>query len=895
MGDGDPGLSGRVPRDGAGGEAVAPAGGEQGSGSDRVDGLLRAMTLPEKVSLLAGSDVWRLPAIDRLGIPSLVMSDGPAGVRGSSFLSGRSVSFPCGTALGATWDPELVRQVGRALGHEARRTGVHVLLGPTVNLHRHPLAGRNFECFSEDPELTAVLSTAYVEGVQAMGVACCIKHLVCNDSEFERHTISAEVTEDTLREIYLLPFERAVEAGVWSLMASYNRLNGTYTSEHPWLLGDLLRDEWGFDGVVVSDWFATHTTVDALVAGLDVEMPGLPAFRGEALVAAVEAGEVDEEVVDRAVGRVLRLICRTAGFGAVPASGVVSDGITSNDGIAGSAGIWGTTNPSGRPRANERVRPSEPARPELAERAVAETLVRRVGARAMVLLKNEGAVLPLEPAKLGSVAVVGPSADVGAFQGGGSARVSPLHVAGILPLLTEALGPQVQVGFERGCITPEWPQALTAPFVSTPAGEPGVLVESYLCSEPTGPPLSAEVAAQLQVSFIGRYVDGRDNDEIVLRTRALLHPAQSGRFHLSVAGTGNVRVSLDGEALLEQSWRTAGRMVFALGEQSARVPVELRSGEERALQVDFEPAADSRLSLLEVAVVPPNPPDLLERAVALARRSDTVVVVADSPPGWESEGRDRRTMALPGNQDALISAVAAANPRTVVVLNAGAPVTMPWVDDVAAVVAMWFPGQELGRSLADVLTGAVNPCGRLPTTFPRTEQDVASHANYPGSDGVVTYAERGNFGYRRPPGTTGPQPLFAFGHGLSYSTVELGLPELSCTGAGESASYVVAVPVVHRGGPAAREVVQVYVATDRPDGPDRQLQGFCAVEVAPGSTAVAEVRIERGRLRRWAGSEWRVPAGPLHAWVGTSAADLPYELELPDIALPGSDPVDRER
>ncbi|GIU91022.1 MAG: hypothetical protein KatS3mg010_2121 [Acidimicrobiia bacterium] len=283
--------------------------------SARIEALLRELTVDEKAAMVAGVDMWHTAGVERLGIPAMKVTDGPIGARGERWTGGRSHAFPCGTALGATWDPELVEAVGRRLGVETRRKRAHVLLAPTVNIHRHPLAGRNFECFSEDPYLTARLAVSYIRGVQSQGVGCSVKHFVANDQEHERMTISAEVDERALREIYFPPFEAAVrEAGVWSVMAAYNRVNGTYCSEHPWLLGEVLKREWGFDGFVVSDWFGTHSTAPAANAGLDVEMPGPPQWFGPALARAVEAGDVDAAVLDDKVRRVLVALGRTGAF-----------------------------------------------------------------------------------------------------------------------------------------------------------------------------------------------------------------------------------------------------------------------------------------------------------------------------------------------------------------------------------------------------------------------------------------------------------------------------------------------------------------------------------------------------------------------------------------------------
>jgi beta-glucosidase len=763
--------------------------------------MFQDMSREEKVSLLSGQDTWTVAPVERLGIPSLVMSDGPAGVRGQSFMSGRSVSFPCPTALAATWDPELVGEVGRALGAEARREGVHVLLAPTVNLHRHPLAGRNFECFSEDPELTSEMACAYINGVQSQGVACCIKHFVGNDSEYERHTISSEIDETTLRELYLRPFEAAVTRGVWSVMASYNRLNGTHTSEHPWLLGQVLRDEWGFDGAVVSDWFGSQSTVEALVAGLDIEMPGPPRYRGDALLEAMKDGTVPEAAVDRAVERVLRLIGRTAS-GQTPAQ--VPDNLSA--------------------------------------------LVRKAAARAVVLLKNDG-VLPLQPGTLKTVALIGPGADVGTFQGGGSAHVNPAAVAGILPALNDALGPGVEVRFERGCLTREWPHPLTAPLVD------GLAVQyvDRVTGQPVGEGLNPR---SLQLTWIGELVPGRSNDDVTVRVQATLQPIETGRHELIASGTGTVRLAVDGHALPDAA-------------------VELEAGVATSLTIEFETARHRGLSRLEVDVLPPDPPDLLDRAVALASRADAVVVVAGSPPGWESEGRDRDSLTLPGGQDALIERVCAANPRTAVVVNTGAPVTMPWAEQAGALLQMWLPGQEMGRALADVLTGAVNPAGRLPTTFWRQQDDVPSDPWYPGGDGRVAYGEGLFMGYRH----QGAQPRFPFGHGLSYTTFVFGQPAVSSTDNG----FQIAVPVSHAGGPVGRQVVQVYVASGWDDRPLRELKGFDPVEVGPGETVMARVAVPGEKLRWWRDGRWVTPPGPLRAWVGTSATDLPFTVELPKV------------
>ncbi|NNL66737.1 MAG: glycoside hydrolase family 3 protein, partial [Myxococcales bacterium] len=373
----------------------------------RVTDWLAKLTLAEKAGLLGGAELWRTRPVPRLGIPRLKVSDGPTGVRGSGLSGGATAAcFPCGSAIGATFDPALAGRLGAALADEARTKGAHVVLGPTVNLHRHPFGGRHFECYSEDPWLSSRLAVAFIRGVQEAGVGACVKHFVCNDSEFERHTIDSQVDERTLRELYLAPFEAAVrEADVASVMGAYNRVNGSFACEHPGLLRRILKEEWGFRGFVVSDWFATQSTAASVAGGLDLEMPGPPRHLDEKLLAAVEAGEVSEAQVDEAAGRLLDALVR-----------------------------WGALDPDADTSQD-------------AERAVDRpehrALAREIACESIVLLKNEGPVLPLRAESIGRLALIGPSAGVAALQGGGSSRVNPHRAVSALAGLRARLGDRV--------------------------------------------------------------------------------------------------------------------------------------------------------------------------------------------------------------------------------------------------------------------------------------------------------------------------------------------------------------------------------------------------------------------------------------------------------------------
>ena len=792
---------------------------------DNSDAAVQHLPLADQVAMCAGRDLWRVP-IPASGT-DLVVSDGPNGARGDSFIGGRSACFPCASALGATFDPELVRAVGVALGGETRRAGAQVLLAPTVNLHRHPLGGRHFECFSEDPELTAQLAVAYINGLQDEGVGACIKHFVCNDGEFERMSISVEVDEEVLRELYLLPFERAVAAGVWSVMAAYNRVDGTYCSEHPVLLHQVLREEWGFDGVVMSDWFATHSTAAALAAGLDLEMPGPPRYRGEALMTALSAGGADAADVERAAQRVAHLAART-GVGAPP---------------------------------------SRPLPPVEDTRAV----IRRAASASMVLLKNAQA-LPLP--KGDHVAVIGPLADRLQYHGGGSAQVNPEHVSPLLPELAGVLGPSSRIVFSRGSTLGSWPAPLGPPELAS-QGVEGARVR-YLRRQSQGSLISEEQARTLQLLWLGEVVPGTANVEVEVVVEAELTPSEEGEHQLVLQASGHARVLIDHERVLECDTPAPAEPSFELSGEEVRVPLVLHAGQPVGLRIEFSPHAVPGVIRLQLALVAPDPGDLIEQAARAAATCERAVVVVGSPHGYESEGKDRPSLALPGDQDALISAVARANPRTIVVLNTGAPVTMPWLDEVAAVVQAWFPGQEAGAALARLLCGQENFAGRLPTTFFAHQSDVPSDPYFPGSGGKVRYGEGFRIGYRRLLGEEAAPVLFPFGFGLSYSSFVLG----EATAEHDEGGYRVRVPVANIAGPAGRAVLQCYLESGEEDRPALELKAFCSVEVAPGESALADVSIRRDQLRRYRNGRYVPLEGPLRLRIGTSSADLPISVEL---------------
>jgi beta-glucosidase len=818
-----------------------------------VDELLAQLRLEEKILLLAGADFWHTNAVERVGVPALRLSDGPSGVRGERSVGPRSVSFPCGIAIGATFDPAAAAELGSMLADECLDKDVHILLGPTVNLHRHPLGGRHFESYSEDPWLSAVLAVAYVRSLQSRGVSATTKHFVANDSEFERHTISSDLDETTLRELYDLPFEATTaDAGGWSVMAAYNKINGTYAAEHQRLLADVLRGEWGFDGLVVSDWFGTQSTVESANAGLDLEMPGPPAHYGEKLAAAVDAGEVTEATLDAHIGRLLELAVRTGALGEAARA---------------------------------------PARTSVEERQAA---ARQIAVASFVLLKNDGGTLPWAIAPGSTVAVVGPNAATTAAQGGGSARVSAYGRCSVLAALRSRLEPAgVEVSYERGCVT----------WAATPALEADFDLAYFLRSPEDdaaeGEAAEGEAAYSHDASlgyftWLGDPAPAAGLSEghwrLEARTRLDVGSDTGGEWLFSLTQVGRARLSVDGEVVVDATGEVGrSKSFFGFGSEEVKGTVSLQAGRSYDVLVEYFPRAGYSLAGLMVGAVPAvgSDEEMLARAVAAAAAADAVVCVVGNTAEWETEGHDRSSMDLPGLQDELVRRVAAANPRTCVLVNAGAPVSMPWLGEVAAVAQIWFPGEQGGEAAADVLLGVADPGGRLPTTLPRRLEDTPAFPYYPGAEGHVTYGEGLLMGYRHYD-VREVEPLFCFGHGLSFTTCELSGLEVSSPpagGGGRSGDVLpagldgpalveVRLTVTNTGRRAGTEVVQLYLG--RPGEREQALKGVAKVSLAAGESARVAVVLNERSFARWDEARHGFVASPgkYEVRVGRSSRDV---------------------
>ena len=858
--------------------------------SREIDALLENLTIEEKASLTSGISMWTTAAVERLGIPPVTVTDGPAGARGP-FIPGigsqvSTLCIPCGSALGATFDVDLLHELGDALGQQTRTKGARVLLAPTVNLHRSPLFGRHFECYSEDPLLSGLLAAAFIRGVQAHGVATTVKHFVGNDAEFERMTIDSVIDERTLREIYLLPFEIAVrDGGSLGIMTSYNRLNGTYCSEDRELLTDILRNEWGFEGFVVTDWFAGTTTAGAARAGLDLEMPAPARAYGRFLAEAVRSGEVDEADLDRAARTLLTVFDRL---------GALDD---------------------------------DPIAPHAVDILQHRELARRAARSSMVLLKNDPVagrpLLPLDGATMRSVAVIGPNAARARIMGGGSAEVQPHHRTPIIDALRSSLGDSVTLAHEAGCQIDKTTPTIDADTVRTPAGDPGFAISVF-----DGPQSADGIDAAVLARFDradGRLLVVARNDPGVptsgfhFTAEGLVTVHESGEYVLSLVELSPCRLFVDDVCVVDGQSRIPprGQAFFGLGSEEIIATVTLEADRPYRFVLHCDATSKQWAHGAEVGMRLVDTGDSVQRAADLAARSDVAVVIVGTTDDWESEGHDRDTLDLPGRQAELIRAVRAANERTIVLVNTGSPVDMDWADDIAAVMQIWFGGQEMGGAVADVLLGTHDPGGRLPTSIPYRLEDTPAFGNFPGEHGQVRYGEGLLMGYRWYD-TRGVPVRFPFGHGLSYTTFAIGAPDLdryevsTSDDLETSAPVTVTVPVTNTGSRRGSHVVQVYVAPRSPavQRPVQELKAVAKVELEPGETRTVTMTLPPRAFAHWdpgdryrsslrpqvtgqttvssdnASGRWRIDPGLYDLRIGTSSTSIEHTatVAIHDIA-----------
>ena len=796
----------------------------------RVDDLFGRLTPDEKPSLLGGTG-FAVEAIPRLGVPKMAMADAGQGVRGGEGgTMGPATAFPAAVLMASTWDTNLIQQVGQAIGEEARNkgSGALVLLGPAVNIHRSPLGGRNGEYFSEDPYLAARLAVAYIRGMQGVGVSACVKHFACNNQENDRDAVNVTVSERALREIYLPAFEAAVKDGkVWSVMSSYNLVNGHHSSANSWLLKDVLKTDWGFDGEVMSDWGGVHEA-DAVQFGNDLEMPTGWNMSVNHLKSALADGSVTQAAVDDSVHRILRTVIRV---------GLLDGPIQRNPAMVNS-----------------------PAHQQLAL-AAAE--------HGIILLKNSSAVLPLDSKQVKSIAVIGEPAEHLQFDALGSPEVQPPHVVEILDGIKARAG-DATVTYAAGRLDGE---PFPASAILTPDGSTnGFKAEYFKNRNLNGDPAVVRVEPTINLRPPRLPAPGFPRDNFSARWTGKLVAPATGTFLFTMTGDDGFRVFLDGKKIIDH-W-VEGPATPDTGS------AELVAGKTYDLRVEYFQAGGAYLA--ELSWQTPNHP-LYADAIAAAKNAD-VAIVCVSTRRMEGEGNDRPSMDLPANQSGLIRAIAAVNKNTVVILNNGTPVTLKdWLADAPAVVETWFPGQEGGTALAAILFGDVNPSGKLPDTLAANREDYPDFGNYPGANHQINYAEGIYVGYRHFD-QAGIEPLFPFGYGLSYTTFGYDNLKLSKNDLAPDGSVTASVDITNTGKRAGEEVVELYIHDLKPqiDKPVRELKGFAKVALNPGETKTVQFNLQPRALAYFdtPGHQWKANAGDYEIQVGASSRDIRQKAVL---------------
>jgi len=810
--------------------------------TERVENLIFLLPLEEKAGFLTGRDMWHIKGVERLGIPSIRVTDCGHGVTVVLDEQGRnagcSTCFPTAVGQASTWNTELVREVGAAIGRETRALGAGMLLAPMVNIHRTPQGGRNYETYSEDPYLTGTMASSFIQGVQSEHVGAVIKAATANNQQANQSQHSVEVSERALREIYLPAFRIPVmEANPWGIMTSYNKLNGEYTSASKHLISEIFKDEWRYPGFVVSDWKGTHS-MKALDAGLDLEMPGPgKILTREAILQEIKEGEFTEEELDKRVERILAAIIKTKLLDTDPPDLNAE---------------WDT------PRH--------------------QNIARRTAEEAIILLQNRNNLLPLDISEIKTLAVIGPNAREARLGGGGSASVTACHTVAPLDGILNFCGEKVHVLFEEGCgMKGELPAIYTEylSFMDGAGRVPGLKGEYFMGKELAGDPVFIRQDDKIDYSW-GWAAPCREvnRGEYSVRWTGQIKPPVSGEYKIGVHCTGGgVRFYLDGELLIDH-WGDPYNETFEAGFRriNETVNIPMKEGDPRQVSVEFHKKANRNYIRLEWEI--PGKEDPVAEAVKIASQSDAAIVFAGLSNLYEGGLQDRESLLLPGLQNKLIRAVARANPNTIVVLINGTPIAMPWVEEVHAILEAYYPGQEGGNAIAGILFGEVNPSGKLPETFPRQLEDNPTHRYYPGDPDQVSYGEGIYVGYRHYDKNK-IEPLFPFGYGLSYTEFDYHNLQVEKNADG---SLGVMARITNTGPVRGKEVVQLYIRDLESgiDKPDRELKGFAKVLLEPGQSKTVSVRLSRDRFAHFAEEmgDWVVEPGEFELLLGSSSRDI---------------------
>jgi len=809
------------------------------STEERVTDICRLMTLEEKADFLSGVDHWYLKGVKRLGIPSLQVTDCGHGVtiildKEGNWV-GNASCFPTAVGQAATWNRSIIKETGSAIAREARATGSFVVLSPMVEIKRHPLNGRNFETFSEDPILTAELATAFIQGVQSENIGAVIKHMAANNQQTNQENLTVKMDERSLQEIYLPAFKIAIQkSNPWGVMTAYNGLNEAHTSENKHLLQEILKKEWNYKGFVISDWRAVKS-LNAITSGLDLEMPG----PGKIMTKSNILKAIDDKILtinelDEKVKRILRAYVKSKLLDAVI------------------------------PKLNTEL--NSPKHKELA---------RRVSEEGIVLLKNKKNLLPLDLSKIKSVAVIGPNATVARLGGGGSATVSPFYTVSPLDGIRNQCGEKIKVVFEEGCGMNGSLRVVEKKYFSHTmnGGRVAGLKSEYFKNDKLEG-IAAVTKIDNQIDFSWGWsnpVPELGKWGYSVRWTGQLTPPVTGMYKLGIIGAECAFKLYINDKLEIDQWESTTNNFEADFNSSARyLSLALNENKPLDIRIEFKKRNNRNFIRFEWEIPGNNPIDL---AVKAAKESEAVVVFAGLSNFFEGGSNDRKDILLPGDQNKLINEVAKANPNTVVVLINGSPIGMPWINDVNAILEAYYPGQEGGNAIAKVLFGKVNPSGKLPETFPVKVSDNPAYGNFPGENNVVNYAEGIYVGYRHYD-TRNIEPLFPFGHGLSYTTFVYSNLKLNKKGKLLTATF----ELKNTGKTAGAEVAQMYIRdlVSSEERPIKELKNFEKISLQPGETKKISFPISIDDLSFFASmqNKWVVESGQFEVQIGSSSRDI---------------------
>lgn len=789
----------------------------------RVEDLLKRMTLEEKIEMIGGTG-FETKAIERLGIPTLNMADGPLGVRWDN-----STALPSGILLGATWNPDIVTELGKVLAIETKARGRHVILAPCVNIARIPMGGRNFESFGEDPFLTSRIAVNYIKGVQKENVVATVKHFAANNQEHQRDFVNTIVDERTLNEIYFPAFKSAVEeANVLAVMCAYNKLNGPYCSENDYLLIDVLKNKWKFNGLVMSDWGAVHNSLPVFNSGLDLEMPDGKYLNTDSLFQKIESGELSESKLDDKVRRILRVMFTIGLFDDYQYD-------------------------------KSKVNTDE-------HKQIALDITKD----GIVLLKNENSILPLDLNKIKSIAVVGPNSKVAVTGGGGSSMVVPFTSVSPLEALQNKIGDKVKINFAQGMIIDGETNPIETKYLFTDKDEKvnGLKAEYFTNMNLEGEP--AKIVVDNQINFTwndkGPFEDFQ-KDNFSVRWTGYVKPEKSETFTFDVGSDDGVRLYIDDQLVIDD-WTDHAYLTNSFTK-------DFKAGQFYKIKLEYYENGGG--AIVKFGWRKPND-ELIVDAINAAKNSDVAIIFAGTNANYESEGFDRKDLILPNEQDNFIKRIAELNPNTIVVLTTGSPVLLnDWINKVDGLIEAWFAGEQAGNAIAEILLGETNPSGKLPMTFPMKWEDCSAFNTYKKEDGTTRYEDGIFVGYRHFE-KNNIKPLFPFGFGLSYTTFKYDDLKLSSKQIAKNDKLIITLNVKNTGSVKGSEVVQFYVKDVQSsiDRPVKELKGFNKVSLNPGEEKNVEFTIDQKALSFFDPKlkDWNTESGEFEILIGSSSQDI---------------------